>query len=132
MYSLRKVYLRRRLADALAWTHLVVDQCSERQVIKQVRKELPNIRIPILSQTFVVESIDLRDLSRFVVPTEYRHSVAVPHLESDQQRNSLNGIVTSVYVVAHEEVVCIWRISADTKQLRKVVLCLSASQNSRE
>jgi len=49
---------------------LVVDKGGEGEVVKEVGEVLPYIRVPIFSETFVVETVDLRDLARFVVATE--------------------------------------------------------------
>lgn len=43
-------------------SHLLVDQCGERQVVKQVCEVLPDIGVAVLPQTFIVEAIDLCDL----------------------------------------------------------------------
>ncbi len=42
---------------------LVIDEGGEGQVVKQVREVFPNVSVAILSQAFVVEAVDLGDLS---------------------------------------------------------------------
>ncbi len=49
---------------------LIVDQGGEREVIEEVGEVFPNVRIAVFSQAFVVEAVDLGDLSGFVVSTE--------------------------------------------------------------
>lgn len=42
---------------------LVVDESGEREIVEQVREELPDVGIAVLPQAFIVETIDLCDLS---------------------------------------------------------------------
>ena len=43
-------------------THLIVDESSEGEEIKEIGEEAPDVGIAVFSQTFVVEAIDLCDL----------------------------------------------------------------------
>ena len=52
---------------AMQTEDLIVDQSGERKVVEQVREELPDICVAVLSQAFVVEPVDLRNLARLVV-----------------------------------------------------------------
>lgn len=103
-------------------THLVVDQSRQRQVIEEICKELPNVCVSVFTKALVVEAIDLSDLPALVVSTKNRDSVSVAKFESDQQRHGLYRVVTSIDVITHEEVVCVWRVSADPEQFTEVVL----------
>jgi len=58
----------------------LLNYSCERQVIKEVSEIFPHIRVSIFPQALVVETINLRDLSRFVVATQDRDSVLVAHL----------------------------------------------------
>lgn len=57
-----------------------------------------------------------------MIPAEDGDAVSVPQLEGHEQRDGLDRVVPSVDVVAHEEVVGIWRVAADAKELGEVVL----------
>lgn len=98
-------------------THLVIDQSGKREVIKQVGKELPDIRIPVFPQTLVVESINLRNLSRFMVTSKDGDSISISEFKSNEQRNSLDGIISSINVISHEEVIGIRGISSNPEKL---------------
>ena len=67
-------------------------------------------------RTFTLESEIFRQVSTFVVTTEDCNSVSVAKLESNKERDSLHGIVSSVDVVAHEKVVCVRRVAADPEE----------------
>ena len=45
--------------NVCVYKNLVIDQCSQRKVIKQVSEILPNIGCAILSKTFIVEPVYL-------------------------------------------------------------------------
>lgn len=64
---------------------LPVDERRQRQVVEQVREELPNVRVAVLSQALVVEAVDLSDLSRFVVASQDRDSFSVPNLRGTRE-----------------------------------------------
>lgn len=101
---------------------MVVDEGSEGEEVEQVRKESPYVRVSVFPQALVIETIHLCNLSRLVVPAKDCYSVAIAQFESNEQRHCLNGIVSTVDVIAHEKVVGIWRVSANTKKLGKIML----------
>ena len=100
---------------------LIVDQRRQGQIIEQVREKLPNVGIPILSQTLVVEPINLGDLPRLVVTPEDGHSISVTEFQGDEQGDGLDRVVASVDVVAHEEVVGVGGVASDAEELGEVV-----------
>lgn len=101
--------------------NLVLNDRSQRQVVKKVSKEFPNICVSILSHALVVEAIDLGDLARFMVTPQNADSIRVANLEANEQRHRLHRVVASVHVVTHEEVVGVWRLAPDFKKLDQVV-----------
>lgn len=102
--------------------HLVVDQSRQGEIVEQVGEEFPYIGIPVLSQALVVESVHLGDLPRLVVASQDGHPVPVSQFQRDEERDRLDRVVTPVHVVAHEEVVCVWRITPNAEELGQVVL----------
>ena len=61
---------------------LVLDQSCEREEVEEVGEVLPDICVAILSQTLVVEAVDLGDLARLVVATQDCDALRVSNLES--------------------------------------------------
>lgn len=97
-------------------THLVFNEGGEREVIEQVCKEPPDVRIPVLAQTLVIEPIHLRNLPRFMVPAQDGYAIAVTQFEGNEEGDGLNRVVPSVYIVAHKEIIRVRRVAADAEQ----------------
>lgn len=101
---------------------MIVNQRRKRQIIKQIRKKLPNIRVPILPQALVVKSVHLRDLSTLVVSSKDRDTIAVAHFERNEKSDGFDTVVAAIDVVSHEEVVGVGAVSSDAEELREIVL----------
>lgn len=97
--------------------NLVVDECSEGEIVEEVGEVFPDISIAVFSQTFVVKAIDLGNLSTLVVPSKDGDSGRVSDLQGDKEGHRLDGVVATIYVVSHKEVVRVWIWSADAEQL---------------
>jgi hypothetical protein len=65
--------------------------------------------------------VHLGDLTGLVIASKDCNSILVAHLEADEQRDSLNGIVTSIHIISHEEVVGIRRLASNSEQFDEVV-----------
>lgn len=80
--------------------NLIVDKGSQREVVKEIGKELPHVRIAIFPQTFVIEAVDLCYLTRFVVAPEDGYALRIPDFEGYKEGNSLDGVVASINIIA--------------------------------
>ena len=80
---------------------LVVNQGGQGQVVEEIGEVFPDIGVAILSQTFVVESVDLSNLAGLVVTTENSDALGVSNFECDEEGNGLDGVVTSIDVVTY-------------------------------
>lgn len=101
--------------------YLTVNECGEGQIVEQISKVFPHVRIPIFAQTLVVESVDLGDLTGFMVAAEDGDSFTIADLEGHQQRHCLHRVVAAIDVVTHEQVICVGRPSTYSEQLHKIV-----------
>ena len=102
-------------------TYLFFNQGSQGKVIKEIGKVFPNIHVSVFHQAFVVEAVDLCDLPRFVIATKNGDAMSKPYFERHEKRDRLDRVVSSVDVVSHEEIICIWRVSSDAEQLHQVM-----------
>ena len=97
--------------------HGVVHNSREAQAVKDVRAVAPHIRVAVLFEALVVEAVHLRDLPRLVVTSEQGDAVVPSSLHRDNRAHRLDGIVTSVHVIAQEEIVRLRRPAANLEQL---------------
>lgn len=90
---------------AKGYPYLTLDDCSQRQVVEELREVLPHVAVAILARALVVEAVDLRDLPRFVVSSQNCDAVTVSDLQGNQQSDTLYRMMPAVYVIAHEQIV---------------------------
>jgi len=109
---------------------LIVDESGKRKVIEKVGEVFPNICVSVLSQAFIVETIHLSDLSRFVVTSKDGDSVPVTNFESYEESDGFDRVVPSINVISHEQVVGIWRISSNAEQFGEIVLSIHSEEVS--
>lgn len=100
---------------------LVVDQGGQGEVVEKVGEVLPDIGIAVFAQAFVVEPVHLGNLTRLVVAAENGNPLWVSDLESNKESDSLDGKVSSVNVITHEKVVCVWVGSTNLEQFHQIV-----------
>lgn len=58
---------------------LILNHSSEREVVKELGENLPNIGVSILPATFIIESINLSDLPGLMISSQNSYSVFVSH-----------------------------------------------------
>ncbi len=95
---------------------LVVDEGREGEEVEQVGEVFPHIGVAVFPEAFIIfhgsadlmingkrdqhtETVDLRDLTGFMVSPENGDALGKANLESDQQRHRLDRVVTAVHVV---------------------------------
>eukprot|EP00567_Pseudictyota_dubia_P007413 CAMPEP_0197436974 /NCGR_PEP_ID=MMETSP1175-20131217/4295_1 /TAXON_ID=1003142 /ORGANISM="Triceratium dubium, Strain CCMP147" /LENGTH=357 /DNA_ID=CAMNT_0042966381 /DNA_START=566 /DNA_END=1640 /DNA_ORIENTATION=- len=100
---------------------LILDDGAETEVVEYLCAIPPHIDAPVLAQALVVEAVDLRDLTALVISTDERDAIRVTHLESEKQKEGFHGVVAPVDEVAKEEVILVWALAPDFKQLDEVV-----------
>ena len=88
-------------------------QSSQRKVVEQVDEILSDVGVSVFSETLVVESRHLSDLAGLVIATQYRDAFAVADLKGHENCDGLDGVIASIDVVAHEEVISVRRFSTD-------------------
>ena len=100
---------------------LVLDDGGQWQVIEQVGEVLPHVRVAVLTQAFVIEAVDLGDLTTLVIAPKNGDPVLEAHFEADQKCDCFYTVVASVDVVSHEQIVCVGRAASYLKELHQVV-----------
>ena len=59
---------------------LVFNESSEGEVVEKVGEIFPDVGVSIFAEALVVEAVDLRDLTGFVVTSDQRYSVRISAL----------------------------------------------------
>lgn len=72
--------------------------------------------------TFIIETIYPVDTCTFVVTSQYKEVFWVFYLVCEEEADSLEGLFPSIYIVAEEEVVCLWGEAAVFEQSEEVVI----------
>jgi hypothetical protein len=86
--------------------HSPIHDRPQTQVIKHLTAISPHIATPVLSLTFVVESINLRDLARFMISADEGDSIWIPHFEKKQKEERLDRVESTINKVAWVSAVC--------------------------
>lgn len=79
--------------------NLVVDKGGQGQVVKEIGEEFPNVGVAILSQAFVVEAVNLCDLTGFVVSPENGDALRIPDFEGNEKGYSLDRVIPTINVI---------------------------------
>jgi len=90
---------------------LIGNNSSQRKIIEKLSEILPDIGIAVFSVALIVETIDLSDLSAFMVSSEKSDSVLISNFQSQEKSDGFNTMVTSVNVITHKQVVGILEIT---------------------
>ena len=91
------------------------------QEVKRISEVLPDIGIAVLAKTFIIESVDLSDLSAFMISSQNGNAIFVPDFKCDQESDGFQTVISSIDIVAHEEIIGFRTISTNTKELGKIV-----------
>ena len=78
---------------------LVVNQSGEREVVEEIGKVLPYVRVAVLAQALVIEAVNLGDLAGFMVAPEDGDAGRVANFESDEESDSFDGVIATVNVI---------------------------------
>ena len=72
----------------------VFNNSSEWQVIKKFSKGFPYVAVSILSGALIIESVNLGDLSGFVVTSEDDNSVFVSDFKGNEESDGFDAVVS--------------------------------------
>ena len=70
--------------------NFVIDNCSEGKVVEDFCAVAPNVDRAVLSETFVVESVHLSDLTGLMVASDQCDAFGVSHFKGKEEQESLN------------------------------------------
>ena len=100
---------------------LLVDDSRNRQAVEAVGECLPELNV-ITSLALIVEAVDAVDGRALVVAAQDEEVLRVLDLVREQQADCLEGLLSSVYIVAEEKVVGLWWDAAVLEEAEEVVV----------
>ena len=101
--------------------YLILNNCRQRNVVKEICKHLPWSFTSKFLNTLLVKAIYLGDSSRLVITSGQMYAFWVTDLQRDQQRNGFDRVVSPVDEVSHEQVISKGDVSSDVEELDQVV-----------
>jgi hypothetical protein len=80
--------------------HSSIHHRPQTQIIENITTISPNVTAPILPLAFIVESVNLSDLSGFMISTDEGDTIRIPDFKEEEEKECLDGIETSIDKVA--------------------------------
>ena len=77
-----------------------VDDGAEGEVVEDLATPSPDVTAAVLTLTFVVEAVDLCDLSRLVVSADKGHAFRVSYFESEKEEECFDAVEAAVDEIA--------------------------------
>lgn len=77
----------------------------EAHAIEDIGTHAPHVNRSIFAKTFIIESIHLANLARFVVSSEKCNSIRVAQFQAQQEEECFNAVVPAINVIPHKQVV---------------------------
>ena len=92
-------------------------------VNQSINREMlpPNVNASVFPHTLIVESINLRDLARFMIAPDQRDSIGVADFIGQQQQERLHGIIAPIHEIAHKQIIGLRHVTPDFEELFEVV-----------
>mmetsp|Transcript_9309 Transcript_9309/g.26622 ORF Transcript_9309/g.26622 Transcript_9309/m.26622 type:complete len:324 (+) Transcript_9309:14-985(+) len=110
-----------RRQSAVHAQHPPIDECAKREVVKHLDTVAPGVCVAILSLALIIEAVHLCDLTALMVPSQKSDACRVAGLQEHQHCEDLQTVVSTVYKVPHEYVVCLRDLPARLEQAQQVM-----------
>ena len=94
---------------------------GHRYVVKEISEHFPYFLASKFLLTFLIESIDLSNSSRFMVSSGEVNTLGISDFQSNKKGYSFNWVVASIYEIAHEEIVSEGEISPNGEEFDEVM-----------
>lgn len=99
---------------------LLLDDGADGEVVEDVGAVAPNVDGAVLAEALVVEAVNLSDLAGFVVTSNKTDAGRILDLEEEKEKEGLDGVVAAIDEIAHEDVVCVGDVAADTEKFEEI------------
>lgn len=78
----------------------IVNDGSQRKIVKYVSAVPPNIQRTIFPKALVIETIDLSNLPTFVISSDKSYHVGISYFIGQQQQESFYAIKTTIHEIS--------------------------------
>lgn len=100
---------------------LALNNGSDSEVIENFAAVLPRVRVSVLSDSLIVETVHGGDLSGLVVTTEKSNASGVLKFKAEQELESFDGVVTTINEIAHKDVASVGDLAALVEKFKKIM-----------
>ena len=100
---------------------LTLNDSSNAEIIEHFSAVSPWVWITILTHGLFVETIDGGDSTSLMVSSQKSDTVGIPKLKAEEELKGLDGVVTTVDEVSHENIAGVWNLTSLFKKLKKIV-----------
>lgn len=76
--------------------YAVVNNSAQGKVIEYIATVTPHIDTTVFPRTFIIESIDLGDLPRFVVTAYESDPIRIPHFERQKKQKCFDRVQSTI------------------------------------
>jgi len=129
MWDLHAAFEQADLVEGLdIWGEATVDaedlsfnDGTDTEEVEHFGAVFPRVGVSVLSDRLVVETIDGSDLAGLVVSAQQRDAAWVLQLQAEEQLESLDGVVTTIDEVTHEDITCVGDFASLFEKFEQVV-----------
>ena len=101
--------------------NFVIDDSCEGEVVENFSTVAPDVDRAVLAEAFIVESVNLGDLTRLVVTSDQSDTLWVADLKCQQKKERLDRVVATINEITHEEVVGVGALATDLEKFHQVI-----------
>lgn len=114
--------------------NLAIDDGSDVEAVEHFGAVFPGIGASVFALALVIETINLRDLARFVIAAEQSDFVRISCFEEQKDREGLDAVVPAIHKITHEDVTCCGHFSStleELEQIKKLAVNIAAHCDGR-
>jgi hypothetical protein len=78
---------------------LVLDEGGKRKEVEEVGEVFPDVCVAVLSQAFVIEAVDLGDLTGFVITSKDGDTLGIADFQGDEKSYCFDGEVSTIDII---------------------------------
>ena len=101
--------------------YLLINDCTQPQIVKDFGAILPRLSIAILLHNLVIKPILLTNSATFVIASQQCDTRWIFDLQAQQELKCLHRVVASIDVITHKDVPRVWNLPTFVEQLQQIM-----------